>query len=122
MWKKKIIYLRLIIISISGFFFAVTFPTIVLTISKVFKQNTSYITGVIITLTSSVNMLLNLGLGKLNDKIGTYFAFYMILMSKIISIIFIYLIYINTKNDFNIDSGVKNEQGQICKFRSFKGQ
>lgn len=49
----------LIIISISGFFFAVTFPTIVLTISKVFKRNTSYITGVIVTLTSSVNMILN---------------------------------------------------------------
>ena len=101
----------LIIISISGFFFAITFPTLILTISKVFKQNTSYITGVIVTLTSSVNMLLNLVLGKLNDKIGTYYAFYMIPISLIISIIFIYLIYINTKGDFIVDKGVKNEQG-----------
>jgi len=100
----------LIIISVSGFFFAVTFPTLVLTISKVFKQNTSYITGVIVTLTSSVNMLLNLVIGKLNDKIGTYFAFYMIPVSLIISIIFIYLIYINTKSNFKVDSGVNNEQ------------
>ena len=99
----------LIIVSISGFFFAVTFPTLVLTISKVFKQNTAYITGVIVTLTSSVNMLLNLIIGKLNDKIGTYFAFYMIPISLIISIIFIYLIYINTKSDFSVDKGVKNE-------------
>lgn len=99
----------IIIISISGFFFAVTFPTLVLTISKVFKQNTSYITGVIITLTSSINMLLNLVIGKLNDKIGTYFAFYMIPISLIISITFIYLIYINTKSDFSIDKGVNNE-------------
>ena len=101
----------LIIISISGLFFAVTFPTLVLTISKVFKQNTSYITGVIITFTTSINMMLNLALGKLNDKIGTYFAFYMIPLSLIISIIFIYLIYINTKNDFSADKGVNNEQG-----------
>ena len=101
----------LILISISGFFFAVTFPTLVLTISKVFKQNTSYITGVIVTLTSSVNMLLNLVIGKLNDKIGTYLAFYMIPISLIASIIFIYLIYINTKSDFIVDKGVKNEQG-----------
>ncbi|MGV8983942.1 MFS transporter [Clostridium sp.] len=100
----------LIIISVSGFFFAVTFPTVVLTISKVFKQNTSYITGVIVTLTSSVNMLLNLVIGKLNDKIGTYLAFYMIPVSLIISIIFIYLIYINTKSNFEVDSGVNNEQ------------
>ncbi|MBU3146828.1 sugar MFS transporter [Clostridium sp. CF012] len=101
----------LIIISVSGLFFAVTFPTLVLTISKVFKQNTSYITGVIVTLTSTVNMLLNLVIGKLNDKVGTYFAFYMIPISLIISIIFIYLIYINTKCNFIIDSGVNNEQG-----------
>ena len=101
----------LIIISVSGLFFAVTFPTLVLTISKVFKQNTAYITGVIVTLTSSVNMLLNLVIGKLNDKVGTYFAFYMIPISLIISIIFIYLIYINTKSKFIVDSGVNNEQG-----------
>jgi fucose permease len=101
----------LIVISISGFFFAITFPTLVLTISKVFKQNTSYITGVIVTLTSSVNMLLNLIIGKLNDKIGTYFAFYMIPISLVISIIFIYLIYINTKVNFIVDRGVNNEQG-----------
>jgi len=99
----------LIVISSSGFFFAITFPTLVLTISKVFKQNTSYITGVIVTLTSSVNMILNLVIGKLNDKIGTYFAFYMIPISLIISIIFIYLIYINTKGDFIVDRGVNNE-------------
>jgi fucose permease len=101
----------LIVISISGFFFAITFPTVVLTISKVFKQNTSYITGIIVTLTSSVNMILNLVIGKLNDKIGTYFAFYMIPICLIISIIFIYLIYINTKDDFIVDRGVNNEQG-----------
>ena len=99
----------LIVISTSGLFFAVTFPTLVLTISKVFKQNTSYITGVIVTLTSSVNMILNLIIGRLNDKIGTYFAFYMIPISLVISIIFIYLIYINTKNDFSVSKGVKNE-------------
>ena len=99
----------LIILSVSGLFFAITFPTLVLTISKVFKQNTSYITGVIITLTSSVNMLLNLVIGKLNDKIGTYFAFYMIPISLVVSIIFIYLIYINTKDDFTLDREVNNE-------------
>lgn len=101
----------LIVISSSGFFFAIAFPTLVLTISKVFKENTSYITGVIITLTSAVSMILNLVIGKLNDKIGTYFAFYMIPISLIISIIFIYLIYINTKGHFIVDREVNNEQG-----------
>jgi fucose permease len=99
----------LIIISMSGFFFAITFPTLVLTISKVFKKNTSYITGVIVTLTSLVNMLLNLVIGKLNDEIGTYFAFYMIPISLMISIIFIYLIYINTKIHFSVEKGANDE-------------
>jgi fucose permease len=99
----------LIIISISGFFFAIAFPTIVLTISKVFKQNISYITGLIVTLTSLVNMLLNLAIGKLNDVIGTYFAFYMIPISLIISIIFIYLIYINATKNFSVGKEVSNE-------------
>jgi fucose permease len=99
----------LMIIAMSGFFFAITFPTLVLTISKVFKKNTSYITGVIVTLTSLVNMLLNLLIGKLNDEIGTYFAFYMIPISLMISIIFIYFIYINTKIYFSVEKGANDE-------------
>lgn len=91
----------LVLVSLSGFFFSITFPTIITSVSKVFKENTSYITGIIITLTSTVNMILNLLIGKLNDKIGTYFAFYLIPFSLFISVIFMYLIHINTKKCFS---------------------
>lgn len=82
----------MIVISVAGFFFAITFPTMVLTISKVFKQNGAYTMGLILTISSTTNMLLNLLMGFLNDKIGTYFAFYLIPISLIISITFIFLI------------------------------
>jgi fucose permease len=98
----------LILICISGIFFAIAFPTIALTIGKVFKENGSYVTGVVITFSSSVNMILNFIIGRLNDSIGTTKAFYMVPISLFLSIIFIYLIYSNTKNNLSLRQVEKN--------------
>lgn len=49
----------MVIISVSGLFFSITFPTTVLTISKVFDKNVAYITGIVITSASLVGMILN---------------------------------------------------------------
>ncbi len=87
-----------VIISISGLFFAIAFPTIVLTISKVFRSNTSYITGIIITSASFISLLINVIIGILNDSIGVYKAYYTISISLGLSAICIYIIYINTKH------------------------
>ncbi|WP_315121882.1 MFS transporter [uncultured Clostridium sp.] len=86
----------LIIISLAGFFFSITFPTIVLTISKVFKEKSAYITGIIITVSSLINMVFNQLIGELNRVLGAYNAFYLVPISLIISIIFIYNIYKKT--------------------------
>lgn len=83
----------LILICIAGLFFAIVYPTVVATISSGFKENTSYITGVILTMSSSISMILNLLMGKLNDVIGTTMTFYIIPISLIISMIFVILIY-----------------------------
>lgn len=88
----------IIIISISGFFFAITFPTLVLTISKVFKKNSAYITGIIITAASTVSMIINFLIGWFNDIFGVYTTFYMIPISLLVSAAFTYLIYLNTKD------------------------
>lgn len=90
----------LILICITGLFFAISYPTIVATISKVFKDNTSYITGVIITGASSVSMILNLLMGKLNDVVGTTITFYLIPISLTISMIFVITIYRGKHNLF----------------------
>lgn len=83
----------IMIMSISGLFYAITFPTIVLTISKVFKQNTSYITGIIITSGSFISLLINILIGTLNDSIGVYKTYYIISLSLGLSAVFIYMIF-----------------------------
>lgn len=87
----------MIILSISGFFFAITFPTLVVTISRVFKENSYYATGVIITASSTINMILNMLMGFLNDYIGIQRAYYLLPVGLLISIIFTYAIYRKVK-------------------------
>lgn len=90
------------VISIAGLFFSIAFPTIVGTLSKVFKSNSSYITGVIITFATSINMLLNLLMGIANDNLGTSIAFYLIPLSLLVSIIFLFLVNKETKDILRI--------------------
>ncbi|EOC99917.1 MFS transporter [Caldisalinibacter kiritimatiensis] len=86
------------IISISGLFFGIVFPTLVLTVSSVFKKNSAYITGIIITAASTINMIMNLIIGWLNDLIGIYTTYYLIPISLLVSALFTLLIYKNTKS------------------------
>ncbi|MEG0692667.1 MAG: hypothetical protein RR444_06260 [Oscillospiraceae bacterium] len=63
------------LISFSGFFISVIYPTTIISISKVFNINSSYILGIIVLMGSIMNMLFGLLLGNLNDLVGvqTYF-------------------------------------------------
>lgn len=88
----------LIVISISGFFFSIVYPTLVLTISNVFKQNSAYVTGVVVTCSSFVSMMLNLVISMVNDKVNSYAAFFIIPFSLLISIISIFHINKQLKN------------------------
>jgi len=92
----------MIIISISGLFFAIGFPTIVLSVRKVFKENPDYTTGAVITFASTINMIMNFFMGILNDKVGAHLAFYIIPISLMLSIVNVYIIYRNTKECFSI--------------------
>lgn len=91
---ESLIYL----ISFSGFFFSIAFPTLVLTVNKVFKENASYVLGTIMTFSSAVNMLLNLSVGSLNSAFGTYRAFFIIPLSLSISILAVIFIIKNTNS------------------------
>jgi len=99
----------LILICIAGLFFAIAYPTVVSTISKVFKDNSSYITGLILTLSSTISMILNLLMGRLNDIIGTTKTFYLIPISLSVSILLILLIY---KGNYSIFKRGGNEVEQ----------
>ncbi|MDM0473119.1 MFS transporter [Clostridium perfringens] len=87
----------MVIISVSGLFFSITFPTTVLTISKVFDKNVAYITGIVITSASLVGMILNKAIGLLNESVGPDKAFYIIPASAILSAVLMFYLYLNTK-------------------------
>lgn len=76
----------LMFIAMSGMFFAISFPTIVLSASKTFKKDSSYVTGIIISSASIVNMVFNSLLGGFNQFFGARYAFIMIPFSLFISL------------------------------------
>lgn len=82
----------IILISAAGLFYSIVFPTFVVTVNNAFKENTSYILGVIMTFSSGVNMVINFFVGYLNDYIGVYRSFFIIPLSLAISIIFTLLV------------------------------
>ncbi|WP_051515124.1 MFS transporter [Fervidicella metallireducens] len=81
-----------ILISISGFFFSIGFPTIVLIVNNTFKENTSYILGIVISAASTINMIINLIVGYLNDIFGVYKTFYLIPISLFMTILLLSII------------------------------
>lgn len=87
----------LILIALSGIFFAVAFPTIVATVSKVFPVSSSYITGILITSSSFQSMLLNYLMGLGNTYLGADKAIYIIPICLLTSIVFNIMIYNNTR-------------------------
>ena len=76
----------IILISISGLFFAITYPTMILSSSEVFKEESSYAMGVIVSMASGVNMIFNVVLGSLNQMMGATKGFLIIPISLFISL------------------------------------
>lgn len=76
-----------LLISISGLFLSITFPTMLTSVSKVFKELGAYATGIVVTGASSINMILNIVVGYFNEYMkrilqsetrGIYYAYYLI--------------------------------------------
>ncbi|MGO1477460.1 MFS transporter [Senegalia sp. (in: firmicutes)] len=88
----------LLMVSISGIFFSIIFPTIVVTISKVFPRNSSFVTGIVVSFASGISMIVNFLIGYFNDLIGTQNSFYIIPISLLISTVFSIVIFLNTKS------------------------
>ncbi len=87
----------LFLIALSGLFFAITFPTVIATIPKVFPVSSAYITGIVITTASFQSMLLNYALGSANDYFGAEKAIFLIPAVLVVSIIFNIAIFKKTK-------------------------
>ncbi|SFB46268.1 MFS transporter [Clostridium frigidicarnis] len=87
-----------LIIGVSGIFFAITFPTVVLSISKVFTKGSTYLTGIIITFAMFISMIMNNIMGIVNQLVGTRMALSLIPISLVLSIISVSVIYRKTKD------------------------
>ena len=92
----------IILVSISGFFFSIVYPTTLLCIGKIFENNSAGAIGIVVTFSSLVRMMLSAIFGKINDLIGTRVAFYIIPTCLIISFIFMVGVYILTKEKFRL--------------------
>lgn len=82
----------LIVFGISGFFFAAIFPSIITTIGKVFKGNTSYASGLILMCGTLIAMVISFLIGVLNDVIGARYGFFMVSISLMLCTVFCVII------------------------------
>lgn len=87
----------LYIISLSGFFFSIIFPTGVVIANNSFKKNKAYATGVVITFASLVNTGLNLLIGFISDMFGISVAIYIMPIALFITFLFITLMSYSKK-------------------------
>lgn len=81
-----------ILISISGLFFSIVFPTIVAILVEEYPKGTSSVMGMAITASSLINMLGNYTIGKANDIIGVKGGFGLILIYFLITIVSLLLL------------------------------
>ncbi|SNX53482.1 MFS transporter [Thermoanaerobacterium sp. RBIITD] len=74
------------LLSIAGLFYSIIYPTTIALAMKKFKENTGVVISVIVTISSSINMLANFIIGKLSDLFGVFigFSFVVIFMALVI--------------------------------------
>ncbi|MCP2240277.1 MFS transporter [Thermoanaerobacterium thermosaccharolyticum] len=76
-----------ILLSIAGFFYSIIYPTTMALAMKNFKENTGVAISVIVTVSSSINMLANFIIGKLSDIFGVFIGFSFIVVFMVLVIV-----------------------------------
>lgn len=84
------------LISVAGFFYSIIFPTTIAIVMKEFKQHVTIIIAIILTISSTINMLANFLIGRLNDIFGVFIGFSAILIFMIL-VVFMSLILAKTE-------------------------
>lgn len=98
----------IIIISISGLFFSIVFPSIMSFVSNVFTERPAYATGIILAFVSIGINGMNFLMGVLTDIIGAKLSIFLIPASLLISIMFV--IYIKNHDKVKNFKGVIHEK------------
>ncbi|WP_428864389.1 MFS transporter [Clostridium sediminicola] len=75
-----------LLISLSGLFFSIYYPTMLLTIKDNFKENYTYITSLVFSFGSLCCIAINFIIGFISDHFGVFKSFYIIPLCLIISL------------------------------------
>ncbi|MBN2899141.1 MAG: MFS transporter [Clostridia bacterium] len=78
---------NLYIISLSGIFFAITYPTFLIVVQRIFVNNATFATAMVSMSASAVSMVVGYAMGILNDTVGPATTIYLIPLSMLICII-----------------------------------
>ncbi|MBN2795758.1 MAG: MFS transporter [Clostridia bacterium] len=87
----------LILLSISGVFFSVVYPTTVLVLQHLFEHNVSKVLSIVTMAASCVSMVFGFVIGGLNDMIGLRLSYMIVPASILISLLFMIGIAIEIK-------------------------
>lgn len=90
------------LISVAGFFYSIIFPTTIAIVMKEFKQHVTIIIAIILTISSTINMLANFLIGRLNDIFGVFIGFLAILIFMIL-VVFMSLILAKTETTDDLE-------------------
>ncbi len=81
----------LVLLSVSGFFISVLFPTMIIVISKFFKSCSSLAISTVVTWSSFINIGITLMVGLLNDFMGVQLTFNLVVIFLALSLIFLHM-------------------------------
>ncbi|MBU5677104.1 MFS transporter [Alkaliphilus sp. MSJ-5] len=81
-----------ILISLSGFFFSIIYPTTFALLLKEFDKGTSTVIGVVITISSATNMIGNAVIGQINDMFGVNAGFRLVALFLLITVALILIL------------------------------
>ncbi len=79
----------MLIIAISGLFFSIVFPTMILVIQQMFENSASRATGIATMITAIMTMSSGIGIGMSNDHFGVGVTIYFIPIALVISVLLI---------------------------------
>ncbi|WP_169832967.1 MFS transporter [Geosporobacter ferrireducens] len=88
----------IIMISVSGFFFSIVYPTVMALLIKTFDSGINSILGFVMAFSSMINMLANWMVGKTNDLFGVAIGFYLVLFYMSIVLLLLLLLSRNIKS------------------------
>lgn len=89
----------IIIISLSGLFFSIIYPSLLSMVVGIFKERPGYATGIVITLVSLVLNTMNMAMGIMTDLVGSRISIYLLPFSLLMSILCV--VYIKKKTYTN---------------------